>query len=113
MTFRFACKTSDVPRSECREFHVGGRRILVCEYAGDYYAHSPVCTHQEYSLDGACLRDGEIECPWHFYRYDVVTGENVFPRAMCPTGDPELSKSIAALGTYPVKREGDEIYVGF
>ena len=110
-SFEFACHTWDVPRSECREFVVAGRRVLVCEYDGAYYAHSASCTHLEYSLDGSRVCQGAIECAWHRFQYDVKTGDNVSPVAMCPTGDPELSKPVAPLATYATEVRNNRIYV--
>jgi nitrite reductase/ring-hydroxylating ferredoxin subunit len=107
----FACRVGDVPRSECRVFTVSGRDVLICEYGGNYYAHSPFCSHLTYSLDYAPVCSGAIECTWHRFTYDVVTGTNVSPGVLCPTGDPALSKPIAPLSTYPVERRGDSIYV--
>ena len=111
MTFAFVCRASDVPRSECRVFTVAGYDVLVCENGGSYYAHSPFCTHQLYSLDSAPVCNGAIECTWHGFKYDVVTGENVAPRTLCPTGDPALSKAVAGLATFPLERRGDDLYV--
>jgi 3-phenylpropionate/trans-cinnamate dioxygenase ferredoxin component len=111
VTFAFVCRTADVPRSECRVFTVLGRDVLICENGGNYYAHSPSCTHLAYSLDWARVCRGAIECSWHGFTYDVVTGTNVEPGIICPTGDPALSKEIAPLATFPVERRGDDVYV--
>ena len=113
MRFVYVCRTSDVPRSECRTFSLAGGDVLMCEHLGEYYAHSAFCTHLLYPLDWAPVCRGAIECSWHGFTYDVVTGENVVPGLICPTGDPELSKDVAALATFPVERRGDELYVGF
>lgn len=107
----FVCTTADVPVSECREFAVLGRCIIVCEYQGAYFAHSAMCSHLAYSLDWAPVRDGLIECPWHRFCYDVVTGTNVTPGKICPTGDPALSKPVAPLQTFALELRGDAIYV--
>jgi nitrite reductase/ring-hydroxylating ferredoxin subunit len=109
--FRFVCTTRDVPRSECREFPVVGRSIIVCEYSGAYYAHSPFCSHLAFSLDGAPVRNGQIECPWHRYCYDVVTGKNEFPGESGLFGDPELAHPVPPLATFALERRGDELYV--
>ncbi|MBV8490525.1 MAG: Rieske 2Fe-2S domain-containing protein [Candidatus Eremiobacteraeota bacterium] len=107
----FVCRAADVPPGECREFTAGGRSVLICENAGEYYAHSATCSHQAYSLDYAEVRDGKIECPWHRFCYDVVTGENVFPGSMSPFGIPELSKPVRPIETFPLERRGDDLYV--
>jgi nitrite reductase/ring-hydroxylating ferredoxin subunit len=111
VSFSFVCRTAEVPRSECREFRVGGRAIVVCEYGGEYYAHSAFCTHQTYSLDYATVRGGRIECPWHRYCYDVVTGKNEFPGDRGLFGDPTLVHPVAPLATFPTERREDGIYV--
>jgi len=111
VAFTFVCRAADVPRSECREFNAGGRAIVVCEYAGEYYAHSAFCTHLSYSLDYAPVRDGQIECSWHRYCYDVVTGKNEFPGERGLFGDPQLSHPVAPLATFPIERRGDDLYV--
>lgn len=113
MQFHYVCRAGDVAPGECREFTTGGRTVLVCESDGEYYAHSSVCTHLLYSLDWAPVQDGRIECPWHRFCYDVVTGTNVYPGAMSPFGDPALSKPVAPLRTYPLERHGDAIFVAF
>jgi len=111
VAFRLICTTRDVPRSECREFPAGGRTIIICEYGGEYYAHSPFCSHLTYSLDYAPVRDGQIECPWHRYCYDVKSGKNEFPGERGLFGDPELVHPVAPLATFPLERRGDELYV--
>ena len=102
-----------MPRGECREFTSCGRRVLICEYRGEYYAHSPTCSHLDYSLDWAQVREGCIECPWHHFCYDVVSGTNVVPGKISPFGIDELSKPVEPLQTYATQRRGDEIFVAF
>lgn len=111
MAFSLVCTTRDVARSECREFPAGGRTIIICEYGGEYYAHSPFCSHQTYSLDYAPVRGGRIECPWHRFCYDVKTGKNEFPGDRALFGDPELVREWAPLATFPLERRGDALYV--
>jgi nitrite reductase/ring-hydroxylating ferredoxin subunit len=111
--FVFVCAAFEVPRSACREFRVDGRRVLICEDGGGYYAHSAVCPHQEYSLDGACLWNGSINCPWHGYTFDVVTGRNEYPGRVYPVGIPGPSKAIGSLDTFATELRGDRIYVAF
>jgi nitrite reductase/ring-hydroxylating ferredoxin subunit len=46
---------------------------------GALAAHSAVCPHQLGPLDddrSSDLPPGEIECPWHGYRFDVRTGRS-------------------------------------
>ena len=33
------------------------------------------CVHQGMTLDGGCIDDGVLVCPWHGFRYDASSGE--------------------------------------
>lgn len=54
-----------------------GRRFRVVELDGRLVAHSTLCPHQLGPLDQGEVMQGIIQCPWHGYRFDVRTGENV------------------------------------
>ena len=53
----------------------GGARYRLVLHQGEVVAHSTVCPHWRGPLDEATVRDGCVTCPWHGYRFDVVTGE--------------------------------------
>jgi nitrite reductase/ring-hydroxylating ferredoxin subunit len=112
--FTYVCAASEIAPSTCREFAVGRRRVLVCEHRGEYYAHSALCPHQANSLDGAILWNGAIDCPWHHYTFDVVTGENQYPTRFYPEellcG---LAGTVRPLRTFPLQRRGEDLYVAF
>jgi 3-phenylpropionate/trans-cinnamate dioxygenase ferredoxin component len=114
VSFVRVCTTSEVAPSSCREFQVAGSCVLICEYRGEYHAHSTICPHQGNPLDGALIWEGMIDCPWHHYEFDVVTGENRYPSRVYPAEKlSSLAWSIRPLGTFPLERRGDDIYVAF
>jgi 3-phenylpropionate/trans-cinnamate dioxygenase ferredoxin subunit len=113
MQLTFVCKTAEIPPSTCRAFQIGHRQVLICEYAGAFYAHSALCPHQGNSLDGASLWGSRIDCPWHHYLFDVVTGENVYPRRVYPSDRPDLTSSVAPLRTYPTEVRNGDLFVAF
>jgi 3-phenylpropionate/trans-cinnamate dioxygenase ferredoxin component len=113
MPLTFVCRTSEVPTSTCREFFVGRRRVLICEHEGTYHAHSSICPHQGNSLDGASLWGRNIDCPWHHFLFDVVTGENVYPRSVYPTDRPDLLRTVAPLRTYATEVRDGDLFVSF
>jgi nitrite reductase/ring-hydroxylating ferredoxin subunit/multimeric flavodoxin WrbA len=51
-----------------------GSKICVSFDAGVFGAVSAVCIHRGGPLDEGRLIDGCIECPWHHWRYDRITG---------------------------------------
>lgn len=44
---------------------------------GKWAAHDAVCPHMLGPLDGDCLADTVLICPWHGYRFDVMSGKNL------------------------------------
>ena len=64
-----------------------GSRVQVVELAGEWIVHSLTCPHSLGPLDESEIEDGEIECPWHGYRFDVKTGRSCDGRGLrmrCP-----------------------------
>ena len=53
-----------------------GSRLQIASVDGDWVVHSLVCPHLLGPLDDAPVVNGEIECPWHGYRFDVRTGRS-------------------------------------
>jgi biphenyl 2,3-dioxygenase ferredoxin subunit len=78
----------------------GGRRVLIYNIGGEYYATDEQCTHRECSLEKGQLIGKVVSCPCHWARFDVTTGQVLSP----PAKDP--------LPTYPIKVEGNRILVG-
>ena len=92
-------KASDVNSGQMKSFTVNGKRILVANVSGTFFAAQDICTH-----DGGTLSDGElvgddIECPRHAARFSAQTGQ---VRAL---------PAILPIKTFPVKIENDEIKV--
>jgi nitrite reductase/ring-hydroxylating ferredoxin subunit len=51
-----------------------GRRYRIVELEGDWVAHAAVCPHWLGPLEQSDVKDGEVTCPWHGYRFDVRSG---------------------------------------
>lgn len=89
------CPLDALPPGERTIVQIGKRSIGVFNVHGDLYAVRNVCPHQgaelcrgtvggtmlptdkpgeyNYALDGQVLR-----CPWHFWEFDITTGEMLF-----------------------------------
>jgi nitrite reductase/ring-hydroxylating ferredoxin subunit len=52
------------------------------EIDGEVVTFSAVCPHLLGPLDDATICDGIVECPWHGYRYDIRTGQEVTGRRL-------------------------------
>lgn len=99
-----ACARSDVPTDgavlTCR---VQGRAIAVARRSAgsdDIVAFDTRCPHMDGPLRLGRVVEGEVICPWHFFRFDVCTGHAV-----------ACDKSQMQLKIYPVKVLDDKVYV--
>jgi len=89
----------DVPEGGTLGVEAG--RELVCLYNldGRIYATDDVCTHEEASLADGFVEGDCIECPLHQARFHIPTGEVRAPPA------------TANLRVFPVKIDGEDVFV--
>lgn len=80
------------------EVEAGGRRIAVFR-AGGLHALDAVCAHQSQSIACGQVKDGVVECPHHFWHYELGTGKLL-----------DYLKGIS-LETFAVSERKDGIYV--
>ncbi|MBI3548698.1 MAG: non-heme iron oxygenase ferredoxin subunit [Elusimicrobia bacterium] len=99
MTAAAVAKVSDIPPGKMRPVEVDGLRVALCNVDGKIYAIEDVCTHDDGPLGEGQLVDGQAECPRHGARFDVKSGQATRMPAIMP------------VRTFPVRVEGDSIYV--
>ncbi len=71
------CDVSDLAPGQTRVFEHAGRRVLVCNADGVYYAIEDQCSHAAFPLDGGRLKGCILECPVHGAKFDVRDGRAV------------------------------------
>lgn len=84
-------------RMTCVE--VAGRRVLVANVDGIFYATDDTCTHEDASLSSGSIKGELVKCPLHGSRFSLRTGE--------PIEDP----AEEPLRCYPVKVENGTVHV--
>ncbi len=94
-----ACGVSEVTRDAPKAVVVGDIPVAIVMHDGEYHAIRDVCSHAEVALSEGEVVDGEIECWLHGSMFDLKTGK---PSAL-PATEP--------VPVYPVKIEGDDLYV--
>ena len=52
---------------------MAGRNFMVNQHAEQWVVYPAACPHQLGPLTGELNAAGEVECPWHGYRFDVVS----------------------------------------
>jgi 3-phenylpropionate/trans-cinnamate dioxygenase ferredoxin component len=94
-----AVSLDEVPELGAVHVDIEGRPIAIVRSKGRVYAIHDVCSHAQVALSEGEVDDGTIECWLHGSRFDMATGR--------PTGLP----ATEPVPVYPVKVEGDDVYV--
>ena len=92
-------KAADIPIGTVKIVQAGKYRIALCNVDGTFYAIEDVCTHDDGPLGEGQLDGCKIECPRHGAKFDVRNGSAVQMPAIIP------------VKTFPVKVEGDDIFI--
>jgi 3-phenylpropionate/trans-cinnamate dioxygenase ferredoxin component len=98
-TFVRVCSLAEVPEQGAIGVEIGDVPVAVVRADGDVYALRDVCSHEEVPLSEGEVYDHTVECWLHGSCFDLRTG--------APTGPP----ATKPVSTYPVKVEGDDVYV--
>lgn len=98
-----ACSLADLAPGTMRAEEVEGVNVLLVRLADRIHAVHGACTHYGAPLAEGALRidaDGaRVICPWHHACFDVQTGDQCEP------------PGLDALPRYPVRLDGDDVYV--
>lgn len=95
----FVCPRKQVPENgmiECETEE--GLRLLVVNAGDDYFAYQAMCPHQDTPLCEGLYDGAVLTCHQHLWQWDIRTGA-------------AMGLAEAALETFPVRVEGDSIYV--
>lgn len=98
-TWHTAAAAADIDDMSPTACTVAGRAIAIYRVDGAYYATSNICTHEEAELSDGLIEGCEIECPFHFARFDIKTGKAL------------TSPAEVDLATYPVREVDGRIEV--
>ena len=86
--------------NEPRLLLVGNKRLCLVKRDSKLHVFEEKCPHNGESLTKGKLNYlGEIICPWHGYRFNVMTGR-------------ECEERCRDLETYPVRENEGEIFLG-
>lgn len=95
---------SEVPPGTCVDVEVGDEMLVLVHVEDQFYALSAWCTHQGTSLALGTLTGHTLMCWAHLWRYDVRSGEPVWP----PIARVAPGYKLRA---HAVRVEGEEIFV--
>lgn len=92
-------KVGEIAEDEAKKVIIGEEHIAIFNLGGEFFATDDICTHAYASLSEGYVEDGFVECPLHAGRFDIKTGK--------AQGVPVIED----IKTFPVKVDGDNIYV--
>lgn len=95
---KVAC-IDELQPGKMKRIDIDGRRILLANVGGDFYATADTCTHEEASLSAGSLKGELVKCPLHGSRFNLRTGEVLEEPAE------------ENLKTYAVRVEGKDILI--
>ena len=99
MSRKLVCSTAEIPCNGMKECTAeGGLRLLVANAGDEFFAYQAICPHQEVALCEGLYDGSVLTCHQHLWQWDIRTG--------APLGLAE-----APLEFYPVKVDGDKLYV--
>ncbi len=90
---------ADVPEEDVMGIDINSKSIALYQVDGEIFATDNICSHGNARLCDGFLEGHEIECPLHQGKFDIRNG-----KAMCAP----LTEDIR---TYPVKIEGDRVFI--
>jgi nitrite reductase/ring-hydroxylating ferredoxin subunit len=99
-------KTSEIPAGQMKPVTVEGKKLLVFNVDGKFYAMPQQCTHLGGNLSQGKLEGKTIQCPRHHALFDIPTGECLSGPKIGP-----LKLSAKNEPTYEVVIEGDSLKV--
>lgn len=95
-----ACAKDDIDEEDLiRWDHAGHTYAIYHSPDGEFFCTDGQCTHEQVHLAGGLVMDYTIECPKHNGQFDYRTGEAM------------RAPVCVNLRTYPVKVEGDRVWV--
>ncbi len=75
MTWVKIANKDEIYEGNGKEVTVNGQRIALFLSNNKYYAIEALCRHQDGSLAPGKVQGEVVECPLHFWHYNIRTGE--------------------------------------
>ncbi|MCZ6550237.1 MAG: Rieske 2Fe-2S domain-containing protein [candidate division NC10 bacterium] len=102
-------EVGQIPPGQMKVVKAHGHEVVVVNLGDSYVAFNARCPHKGGPLGEGTLCEETIQCPWHHHRYDVRTGQNVYPKNVYPSDMPWLLDQVGFLQMYAVRVEGRDI----
>ena len=79
VTYVAVARTDEIPPGEVRLVQAGERWYALANVDGAFHAVDNNCPHNGGPLGKGSLDGSQLVCPWHLWRWDVLSGRNTAP----------------------------------
>ena len=83
MTWKKVAETDSIAKGKGREFKIENKTIAIFNQDG-YHAIDGICVHQDGSIAPGKLDGDIVECPLHFWHYNIKTGSTSVTMTLQP-----------------------------
>ncbi|MDQ6839205.1 MAG: Rieske 2Fe-2S domain-containing protein [Actinomycetota bacterium] len=101
MIWHDVCARRDIPPERGWPVSVDGQPVAVFCVGATLHALSNVCLHVGSPIDDGFVAHGCVTCPWHGWRYELVSGHLLTTFGHRP-----------GLRTYPVREVDGRVLIG-
>jgi len=91
-------ETGEIAEGSVKTVTVAGRAIAVFKIKNQYFAISNNCLHRGGPLSEGEVKNYEVACPWHGWKYSILDGSF----ALIPT---------LRVNTYHVEESSDGVFI--
>ena len=95
-----ACDTGELDEDDVVEVTIEGRSYALYRISAGYFATDGRCTHEQAPLADGFVSGDTVECAKHNARFHI------------PSGKALRKPALHDLGSYPVRLEGGELFIG-
>ena len=106
MGFVRVAAASDLSPGQMKEVAAGGKKLLLANIEGAYFAIAKKCPHLGGNLCKGRLEGSAVRCPLHGARFDVRTGKAVQDAKLL-----FLKMKVKDAPSFPTKVEGQDVLV--
>lgn len=89
-----------------KELLLGDKKIALTYFGEKFGALNNKCNHMGGPLSKGRLKNGCVECPWHYWAFNHKSGESVSSEASV-----HYAPNAGSVPSYPLKIEGDSLYI--
>jgi len=106
MTYHPVAKTAELQPGAMKSVTAGGKKVLLANVGGAFYAMQQKCPHLGANLCKGKLSGNTVTCPFHAATFDVTSGQVVAVAHLL-----FLKFKTKQAATFPVRIDGDTVLV--